>query len=181
MVVSISGCSGKGSTSGDNAKAASPASDGNYQGDNSFTYMINGKRVAIKDYLTDGNGKNQMVLFLNKVGKSAGTGMVRINVTNELTQEVFNFTVAASGTTSISHYTPSLSNFADPKSPGADYMSHQYKNYYGDAVTVTITQITATRVTGTFSGKFLSGDKSPLPLDITDGSFDLEFTKDGEK
>ncbi|HEY5370574.1 MAG TPA: hypothetical protein VIJ75_16435 [Hanamia sp.] len=57
-------------------------------------------------------------------------------------------------------------------------MSHQYKNYYGDSVVVTITDINATHVAGTFHGKYLSDDKPSVPLEITDGSFDLPFTKD---
>ena len=64
------------------------------------------------------------------------------------------------------------------KSNEAEYMSHKYKNYYGDSVTVNITNIDATHVAGTFAGKFLSEDNKPVPLRITDGSFDLPFTKD---
>jgi hypothetical protein len=47
----------------------------------------------------------------------------------------------------------------------------------GDDVTVTITDIHATHVAGTFSGKYVSGGDKPVPMEVTDGKFDLRFTK----
>ena len=122
----------------------------------------------------NGDGKNYIALYLNHVTNDGG--MVSIEITNQLTSEVFKLTMANSGTTRVSHYKPSLSNFGDKKTTMAEFMSH-YKNYYGDDVTVTITRIDATHVAGTFSGKYLSNGNKPVPVEVTDGQFDLRFTK----
>jgi hypothetical protein len=171
IFLSLAACSGRGSA----ASAASGGSgDSTYSGDNLFSYTFNGRKVTIRDLMHDGDGKNWMALYLNHVTNNAG--MVSIEITNQLTAEVFNITVPGSGTTKISHYSPSLSNFADKKATAAEFMSH-YKNYYGDDVTVTITSIDATHVAGTFSGKYLSGDDKSVAMEVTDGQFDLRFTK----
>lgn len=162
-------------------ESLSNTGDSTYTGNSSFAYTINGRHVAIKDFMHNGDGKNWMALFLNEVKNNAVTGMVKLNVTNELTHEVFNFSIGNTGTTHILHYRPSLSNFANNKSNTADYMSPKYKNYYGDSVSVTITSVDAKHVTGTFSGKFISEDEKPISLEITDGSFDVLLTQDNSK
>ncbi len=153
---------GKGATSNatsDNSKG------GSSNGNGSFSYTIDGNKVDVKS------------LYKNEV-KNTADGRVYIEVTNSATSEVFKFSIANTGTTTVLHYSPSLSNFSDKKSNSAEYMSPKYKNYYGDSVTITITSIDATHVSGTFSGKYLSGDDKPVPLEITEGSFDLPVTKD---
>ncbi len=139
-----------------------------------FSYTFNGRKVNIRDLMHNGDGKNYLALYLNHVTDNAG--MVSIEITNQLTAEVFNITVPNSGTTKVSHYSPSLSNFRDKKTTMAEFMSH-YKNYYGEDVTVTITAIDATHVAGTFSGKYLSSGDKPVAMEVTDGQFDLRFTK----
>lgn len=151
--------------------------DGIFLGDNSLEYTIDGKHVSIKDLLQKGS-ENLVALYLNKVNNNTTTGMLRVNMTNEISKEVFNFNIANSGTTTILHYSPSLSNFSNKKNNEAEYMSPKYQNYYGDSVTVTITEINASHVTGKFSGRFLSGDDKPVALEITDGSFNLLYTKE---
>ena len=115
-------------------------------------------------------------LFLNEVKNNVADERLKIEVTNTPRSEVFKFSITNTGTTTVLHYSPSLSNVVNKKSNEAEYMSHKYKNYYGDSVIVNITDINATHVAGTFAGKFLADDNSPL--EITDGSFDLPFTKD---
>ncbi len=178
-------CSGNNSVTSAKDSASNNATtnsgDSTYTGDNSFAYTINGRHIVIKDVMQDGDGKNWMALYLNKVKNDPATAMVKVNVTNQLSKEVFNFSFANSGsTTTILHYSPSLSGFANKKSNEAEYMSSKYKNYYGDSVIVNITSSNATRVAGTFSGKFLSDDDKPVSLAITDGRFDVAFTKDKE-
>lgn len=175
------GCSGNsskvvGKESASNTNSEN-SGDSTYSGNSSLTYTIDGRHVAIKDIMHDGDGKNWMALFLNSVKNNVATGMVKVNVTNELTKEVFNFSIANSGSTTIQHYSPSLSNFVNKKSSEATYMSPKYKNYYGDSLIVNITDINATHVTGTFAGKFLSDDDKPVSLNISGGSFDVLLTK----
>jgi hypothetical protein len=176
LLFTLAACSGRASGAGGSAAAASGGGSGDstYSGDNLFSYTFNGRKVTIRDLMHDGDGKNWMALFLNHVTNDAG--VVSIEITNQLSSEVFIITVPNSGTTKISHYSPSLSNFGDKKTTEAEFMSH-YKNYYAEDVTVTITEINATHVAGTFSGKYYSGGNNPVPMEVTDGKFDLRFTK----
>jgi len=80
--------------------------------------------------------------------------------------ELFDFVVADKGTTNVVYYTPS---FEEDK-VRATYMSSKGHNYYGDHVSVTISELDAAHVAGTFSGTFAAEGKS---VTITDGSFDL--------
>lgn len=168
LLFSLAACSGRASGTGGGS------GDSTYTGDNLFSYTFNGRKVTIRDLMHNGDGKNYMALFLNHVTNDGG--MVSIEITNQMTSEVFNINVPNSGTTKVVHYTPSLSNFRDKKTTMAEFMSH-LKNYYGEDVTVTITAIDATHVAGTFSGKYLSGGDKPVPMEVTDGQFDLRFTK----
>ena len=158
-------------TSGADSKPAT--SDSNLTGTNGiFSYTVKGKHIVARNYVQQSN------LFINEVSNHVANGMVIIKVTCE-SSSVFNFTVANSGTTSITNYTPSLGNFADKKTKAASYMEGgTYKNYYGDSVTVTITRIDASRVSGTFSGTFKAdADDGGATVNITDGSFNLPFVK----
>ena len=131
-------------------------------GNGSFSYTINGSRVDVKN------------LYINETKNDVANGRLKFEITNSATSEVLSFSVANSGTTTVLHYSPSL---AETKNQ-ATYMSPKYKNYYGDSVTVTLTGIDASHIAGTFSGKYLSGDDTPAPLVITDGSFDIPFKAD---
>ena len=162
-------CSSNSSTSA-GKDSTSNATTGNSDGglsnvNGSFSYTIDGNKTDVKS------------LYINKV-TNITDGRIKIEITNSFTSEVFNFSIANTGATTVLHSSPSLSNFTDNKSNEARYMSSKLKNYYGDSVVVTITDINATRVAGTFSGKYLSSDKPPVALEITGGSFDLPFTKD---
>ncbi|MEP6948569.1 MAG: hypothetical protein ABI863_04820 [Ginsengibacter sp.] len=161
-------CSGNSSATAGKDSASNTTSGNSggttYSGNSCLAYTINGKHTAIKEFMHNGDGKNRMALFLNKVKNNPATGMVKANITNELTKEVFNFSIANSGGTTILHYNPSLSNFADKKSSAATYMLPKYKNYYGNPVIVNITDINATHVAGTFADKFLSADDKPVSL-----------------
>ena len=163
-------CSSNSSKSSTRDTTLDPASNNSgsssSNGNGSFSYTIEGARVVVKG------------LYLNEVKNNIADGRIKIEVTNTSTSEVFNFSIANAGTTTILHYSPSLSNFANKKSNEAEYMSHKFKNYYGDSVTVNINNIDATHVSGTFAGKFLSDDNKPVVLEITDGSFDVPFSKD---
>jgi hypothetical protein len=163
----------KNDSKGNSADAsAGNGSDSSYGGDASLSYTIGDRQVAIKSTLVTG-GKNWIALFLNNVVNKTADGTVKINITNYLSKEVFNFTVANKGSTSILHYSPSL---AETKNKGT-YMSPKYVNYYADAVTVNITSINATRGAGTFSGKFIEPD-GKASISIADGKFDLPFADD---
>ncbi len=153
-----------------NIKPVLHSTDSTYSGDARLTYSVDGRKVDIKDYLVTG-GKNWIALFLNEVSENAETGLVTVNLTNYLTKEVFHFVVADKGSTTFTHFQPSLANF---RGKTATYMSPKYQNYYGDDVTVVITGRDDRHVTGTFSGKFKAKDGKIVQID---GRFDTPYKK----
>ena len=152
------------------ATEADASGDSTYTGDAKLAYTVEGRKVNIKNLLHT-EGKNWIALFMNEVSSNTTDHLIRINLTNELTREVFDFVVNDKGPTTFTHYQPSLSNFRGKTS---SYMGLKYQNYYADDVTISITSSDATHVTGTFSGKF-KGDKGTVQ--ITDGLFDVPFGK----
>lgn len=149
------------------------SSDANLTGTQGiFSYTVKGKHIVARNYVQQSN------LFINEVSNDAASGTVIIKVTCE-SNSIFDFTVNNSGTTSITNYRPSLGNFGDKKTKAASYMEGgTYKNYYGDSVTMTITSIDASRVSGTFSGTFKAeADDGGATVNITNGSFNLPFIK----
>jgi hypothetical protein len=159
-----------------NTAAASADNDGTFTGDYSLAYTIDGKHTAIKNILKKG-GKNIAALFINEVTNDDAHGMIKLELTNELSAEFFEFHVANKGSTNILHYTPSFSDNQNKavylSQTGFRGISHP-ANFYADSVTVTISSVSASHVTGTFSGKFISDeqDKSQTVF-ISDGSFDV--------
>ena len=174
LFASCSGASGShAGTDSLSETGAGTSSDSVYDGKSSLSYTIGNRHVAIKDYLKKGN-QNFIALFRNDVKNDAAGGIARINITNSLTSEVFDFSVAGKGVTTIVHYTPSLTEGKTK----ASYMSPKFKNYYADSVVITITESSASHIAGTFSGKFIDRDNKLEAQVITDGKFDLEYTKD---
>jgi hypothetical protein len=141
--------------------------DSTYSGDAQLSYTIEGRKVNIKSYLQT-KGKNSIALYINQVVKK-DEAMVRVNLTNYLTKEVVNFLISDKGTTHILHYKPTLTNEAVPQ--GTFMLT--YVNYYADDVTFQITAMDNKHVAGTFSGKFLSGNKKTIQ--VTNGSFDVPY------
>jgi hypothetical protein len=147
--------------SGTNSPGSQSSSDAD------LSYTVDGQHFALKNPMTI-DGKTTAPLYINAVSNDPVTGTVKIEITVSPTSEVFKFKVDNKGTTSILHYTPS---FSATKYEGT-YMNTKLKNFYADSVTCTINQLTDTRVSGTFSGKFIDGD-SKQSLQMTNGSFDI--------
>jgi hypothetical protein len=143
--------------------------DSTYIGDARVTYIINGRRVSIRNTLQT-DGATYKALHLNAVSQIPDKNLVRINFTNSLTNEVFDFIVAGKGTTTIIHYIPTISIQAEKKGV---YMSDQLVNYNAENVKVKIHSNDGKRVSGKFSGKFIS-DKGSVVY-IRNGSFDLPY------
>jgi hypothetical protein len=160
-----------------NTNAANPkatSTDANLTGTNgSFIYTINGAGIN-----TANDGSGSASLYINEVSNDAANGMLKIKVTCG-GSNVFHFDVSNSGATTISNYSPTLSGFTDKKSKGAEYMDGKtYRNLYAVSVTITITSINDSRVSGTFSGTFRAEQSDGgATANITDGSFNLPFIK----
>ncbi len=153
--------------------ASSSSGDSTFEGKGSLAYTVDGNHYDIKDVLKTG-GKNWIALVVNEIKDDPATGMVKVNLTNYLTKEVFDLVAADKGSTSVLHYTPSLS----PSKAEASYMSPQYKTYYGDSVSITINTVDASHVSGTFAGEFLA--QSGKKVRITGGSFDVPIPRAGQ-
>src|SRR5215475_14267312 len=132
-----------------NAAAASTNNDGDYAGNSSLTYTIDGKKTAIKDYLKK-DGKNFIALFINEVTNDDASGMLKLGLTNALTSEFFEFKVANKGSSAILHYNPGL-NYTKNQGTYLAYKGFRGvqhpANFYADSVTVTVNSISASRVT----------------------------------
>jgi hypothetical protein len=165
-------------TSASDPKASSsdaerPSSNSNLTGtQGSFSYTVGGQRVETTNYV------QHATLFINEVSNDAANGMVKIKVTCA-GSNVFDFAINNSGSTTINDYRPSLSGFMDKKAKKASYMDGKtYRNHYAVSVTVTITSIDNSRVSGTFAGTFKADESDGgQTVNITDGSFNLPFVK----
>ena len=98
--------------------------------------------------------------------------LVRVNFTNSLTHEVFDFVVADKGTTVIRHYKPTLTVQEEKK---AAYMSGKLVNYYADYCTVEISTADEKHVVGKFAGQFVADDGTRI--NIKDGNFDIPMNQ----
>ncbi|HEV9036070.1 MAG TPA: hypothetical protein VGQ51_05600 [Puia sp.] len=135
-----------------------------------FSYTINGERVETINYVQHAN------LFINEVSNDAANGMVKIAVTCS-GNNVFDFSIANSGTTTIDNHQPSPSAVTGKKE--ASYMDGKTsRNLYAVSLTVTITSMDNSRISGTFSGTFKADESDGgATANITSGSFDLPFLK----
>ena len=61
-----------------------------------------------------------------------------------------------------------------------DFLTGDLSRYWSQAVTVNLTSITASRIQGTFSGKFVLSDDTPRgnkkEVTVTDGKFDIPYS-----
>jgi hypothetical protein len=141
--------------------------DSTYFGNSVVSYTINGKKTTIKNILQT-EGENIKALHLNVVGLIPNTNLLRVNFTNSLTHEVFDFVVADKGTTVILRYKPKITVQEEKK---AAYMSGNLVNYYADNCKINIIIADEKHVAGRFAGQFVADDGSRIT--IKDGSFDI--------
>ena len=137
-----------------------------------FSYTIDGTRVETANNVQNAN------LFINEVSNDATRGMVKIAVTC-LGSNVFDFDIANSGTTTIDNHLPPSPSALGSKIKAASYMDGKtYKNLYATSVTVSITSIDNSRISGTFSGTFKADESDGgATATFTAGSFNLPFIK----
>ncbi len=143
--------------------------DSTYSGDAQAAYIIEGRKVNIKSNL-QADGQTIIALHVNQVIRIEKTNFVRVNFTNSLTHEVFDFVIADQGRTVVRHFKPRLTNGDKIK---AVYMSSDLVNYYAETVKIAVTSMDARHVTGTFSGKFIADDGKAIH--ISSGHFDMPF------
>jgi hypothetical protein len=146
--------------------------DSSYFGNAQVSYTIKGRKTTIKNILQT-EGQNIKALHLNVVSLIPKKGLVRVNFTNSLTHEVFDFVVADKGITVIQHYKPTLT--IEEETNRAVYMSEKLVNYYADHCTVEISMADEKHVVGKFSGQFVADDGTRIY--IKEGSFDIPINE----
>ena len=145
--------------------------DSTYFGNAVVSYTIKGKKTTIKNILQT-EGQNIKALHLNAVSLIPKQGLVKVNFTNSLTHEVFEFVVADKGRTVFQHYKPKITVQEEKK---AAYMSGNLVNYYADYCTVDISMANEKHVVGKFSGEFVSDDGKRIVIKA--GSFDIPINE----
>ncbi len=173
ILVAITACSREAasSSSAETATGASPAtssaSRGASSGDvlkTSFSFVFNGKPAS---------GSDTDILQIVNVARHKGDGLITFEL-NDISHYPgalphLHFTVADHGTTTI-HGT------SDPKYSLAVTGGGDGDHYRNDEMTVSIDSNSATRVTGTFSGRLIHvSDEDHATAAITDGKFDLPY------
>ena len=153
------------------ASCLNAITDSNYLGDAQVSYTINGKKTSIRNILQT-EGQDIKALHLSVVSLIPNKNWVKVNFTNSLTHEVFEFVVADKGTTVIQHYRPKLTVQEEQK---AAYMSGNLVNYYADKCTVEISIADEKHVVGKFAGQFVADDGTRIY--IKDGHFDIPMNE----
>src|SRR5450432_2054935 len=153
------------------ASCSNAITDSNYLGDAQVSYTINGRKTSIRNILQT-EGQDIKALHLSVVSLIPNKNWVKVNFTNSLTHEVFEFVVADKGTTVIQHYRPKLTMQEEKK---AAYMSGKLVNYYADKCTVEISIADEKHVVGKFAGQFVADDGTRIY--IKDGSFDIPISE----
>jgi len=159
-------CNHSSSASANQAQAATASTTAGTSGDASFSCKIDGK-----DFSSSEKSEMQNVA-VNLIGRSKGKVLFSLS---DLKQN-------ASGVDMLSFIVPaqqgSITLTASTSTPGLDDYILQGINYIPNPVTVNIISINATKITGTFSGKYSmpSGAGYSKTVEVTDGKFDIPFS-----
>lgn len=134
--------------------------------DASFSCMLDGKEFSGK-----GTDQNINAAF-HLTGENKGQIMIRLSPLDNPGEKLM-FQVAAKEGPTTFNVTPTFSYWG--------YISKGYINYLDNPLTITITSLTATRVSGTFSGTYTLSEGSAnsnakQTIEVTDGKFDIPFS-----
>jgi hypothetical protein len=141
-------------------------SSANSNGNASFSCMLDGKEFS-------GSGTDQNInAAFHLKGDDKGQIFFRFSDLNN-PEEKLNFQVAAKEGSTTFNVTPTYSYMG--------YTTKGYINYLDNPLTVTITSLTATRVSGTFSGTYIlskgsADSNAKQTIEVTDGKFDIPFS-----
>ena len=134
--------------------------------DASFSCMLDGKKFS-------GSGTDQNInAAFHLKGDQKGQIFIRFSDLNN-PEEKLNFQVAAKEGSTTINVTPTYSYIG--------YVTKGYINYFDNPLTVTITSLTAARVSGTFSGTYTlskgsAGSNAKQTIEVTAGKFDIPFS-----
>ena len=138
-------------------------------GDASFSCTLDGKSFSGK-----GSNGNINMAFHSKDQHKKGKISFMLADLNDISQKLDFEIPGKAGTTTIQNLSPQDSYVG--------LILTGFTEYIDDPVTVNVTSITASRVTGTFSGKYTvekgSDSNAKQTIEVTDGKFDIPFTKE---
>lgn len=134
--------------------------------DASFSCMLDGKEFSGK-----GTDQNFNAAF-HLTGDDKGQIFFKLSDINNIGNKLMFQVAAKEGSTTFS---------VSPTYSYGGYTTSDFTNYIDDPVTVVITSISASRVSGTFSGKYTlqkgSGNaSSKQTIQVIDGKFDIPFS-----
>lgn len=167
-------CSGNSSTTAGKASASSSGnSSANSRGDASFSYKIDGKAYP-------GKGTDNIVnCVLKKQNNIIHFILMTIDPAEKWPPQ-FSFAVADKGTTTIRQDDmdklssgSDVKYFANISFPPQDNSTPHYE--FNPPLTVNITSVIASKVSGTFSGTLIDPDTKKV-VQLTDGVFDLPYS-----
>ncbi len=132
----------------------------------SFSCMLDGK-----EFSGSGTDENINAAFHLK-GDDKGQIFFRLSDLNEPGEKLMFEAPGKKGSTTLS---------ATPTFGYIGYITKDYINYLDNPLTVTITSINASRVSGTFSGKYTlsegsSDSNAKKTIIVTEGKFDIPFS-----
>lgn len=165
LVITLFSCGNSSSNTADPA-ATTQTSASTSDGDASFSCKLDGKEVSGKG--TDQNINSAFHL----AGDDKGQIFFRLSDMNNIGDKL-QFQVAGKvGSTTVS---------VSPTYSYGGYTMADFSNYNDDPITVTITSISSSRVSGTFSGKYslqkgTGNSNSKQTIEVTDGKFDIPFS-----
>lgn len=135
-------------------------------GDASFSCMLDGKKFSVS-----GTDQNANAAF-HLAGTNKGQIFFRFSDLNN-PEEKLNFQVPGKEGSTTFNVTPTYSYIG--------YITKDNINYLDNPLTVTITSLTATRISGTFSGTYTlskgsADSNAKQTIEVTNGKFDIPFS-----
>ena len=140
----------------------------NFVRDASFSCILDGKKYA-------GNGTDENInAAFHLKGDDKGQIFFRLSELKKPEEKLMFEVQGKKGSTTFS-VTPTFSSIG--------YIAKGYVNYLDNPITVTITEINADRVSGTFSGKYTLSEgfsNAKKTIEVTDGKFDIPFSNSAD-
>lgn len=170
FVATLLSCGGASSNDGgknDTLTTSARKSSSSPSGDDaSFSCKLDGKQVSGK-----GTDQNINAAF-HLTGDNKGQVFFRLSDMNNIGDKLQFQVPGKVGATTFS---------VSPTYSYGGYTTSDFANYIDDPVTVNVTSISASRISGTFSGRYSlqkgSGNSnSKQTMEVTDGKFDIPFS-----
>ena len=175
----LSACSGNNAKTNTGSPSDNPGTSGaTSSGDASFSATIDGSNIS-------GHGIDEMQLmntafiYPGREDKNSKRLLFNLDSTKDSsdTKPDYAFTFSIPDKEGV--FTKNLHD-GQPYDIFLGFLTGDLSRYTSQAVTVNLTSITASRIAGTFSGKFILSNDTPngkkREVTVTDGKFDIPFS-----